>query len=350
MIQPIELGARLLGPDEPALVVAEVGINHDGDLSVAHRLIDEAADAGAGGVKFQNYKTEDFVLDRDLTWSYPGPSGMVTQSQYDMFKERELPQSALAELRSHAGERSLVFMSTPTSSDGVAELVAVGADAVKNGSDFLGHLPLIEDMARSGLPTVLSVGMATLGDIDDAVRAFRSAGGRELVLLHCTSNYPTAPSDVHLRKIPALLAAFGCPIGFSDHTEGVIAAAVAVSLGATFVEKHVTLGKDRIGPDHRFSSDPEELAELVEAVRTAEAALGTSVVGPADTEAAARLEYRLSCVAAADLGAGHVLTDGDLAFLRPGTGVAPRDRGWLVGRAVTRSVRLGEQITIDDVR
>lgn len=341
-MQPIQLPERSIGPGHPCFVAAEVGINHNGDLQLAKDAIDAAAEAGADGVKFQNYRTEDFISDRSLTYEYVSQGRTVVQSQYEMFKRCELPAQWLSPLREHCDRRGVIFFSTPTSREGIDELVGIGAPLLKNGSDFLGHLPLVRSMAESGLPTVLSTGMATLADIDEAVRAFRDAGGRELILLHCTSSYPTPPGDVHLKKIPALVAAFGCPAGFSDHTEGIVAAVGAVVLGACFIEKHFTLDRNLPGPDHRFSSDPDELRELVQAVRTIEQNLGQSAIRPVASETAGRCDYRLSCVAADELPEGSRITATNIAFRRPGHGLAPAAADWIVGRRLGRPLSKGE--------
>lgn len=344
------VGDRLIGPGAPCFIAAEVGLNHNGDLDLAHRLIDAAADAGADGVKFQNYRTDDFISDRSIIYEYVSSGQTIVESQYDMFLRYELPRSWLPELKEHCDERGLVFFSTPTSQDGIADLVEIGVLMLKNGSDFLGHLPLIEAMAQTGLPTVLSTGMATLADVDEAVRAFRRAGGEQLVLLHCTSAYPTPFSDVHLRKIPVLAQALGCPVGFSDHTVGSVAAVGAVALGACFIEKHFTLDKGLPGPDHRFSADPDEFKGLVDAVRAVEAALGESRYQPAASELESRREYRLSCVAAHDLPAGHLITRDDVVFRRPGTGVPPQGLDWIVGRRLVRGVNRGKVFAAEDFR
>lgn len=346
-MRPLDAGGRPIGPGQPCFVAAEVGINHNGDLALAHRLVDAAADAGADGVKFQSYRTEDFVSDRSLVYEYVSQGQTVVEPQFEMFKRYELAQDALLELRRHCDERGLVFFSTPTSEEGIDELVRVGAGLMKNGSDYLVHLPLVRAMARSGVPTVLSTGMATLAEVDDAVRAFRGAGGRELLLLHCTSSYPTPLEDVNLRRLPTLAAAFGCPVGLSDHTEGAVAAAGSVVLGGCFVEKHFTLDTGLPGPDHRFSADPAQLRELVDAVRTMEACLGSPEVGPVASELAGRRDFRLSCTAARDLGAGHVLAEDDLVFRRPGTGLPPAAADWLVGRRLAADVAAGTVLEPD---
>ncbi|MGO8998597.1 MAG: N-acetylneuraminate synthase family protein [Polyangiaceae bacterium] len=338
-----------IGPGRRCFIAAEVGINHNGDMDIARRAIEEAAAAGADAVKFQNYRTEDFLSDRTLTHAWTEADGTKhVESQFDMFRRCELSQAQLADLRAHCEDRGVVFFSTPTGEDGVRDLVRLGAPLLKNGSDYLVNLPLIRVMAGTGLPTILSTGMATLADIDDAVRAFREAGGTELVLLVCTSSYPTPSDQVHLRRIEAMRLAFGLPIGFSDHTLGTVAAVGAVALGAVMVEKHFTLDKTMPGPDHAFSSDPVELRALVEAIRTLEASLGDATLGPTASESMGRRDYRLSCVAARPLAAGSVLAEKDVAFRRPGTGLPPAGLSWLLGRAVRREVPAGHVLEPSD--
>jgi N,N'-diacetyllegionaminate synthase len=341
--------APQLGAGQPCFIAAEIGINHNGDLDLAHRTIDAAKTAGADAVKFQNYRTEDFVRDRSLTYTYRDNGRDIAESQYDLFKRCELDRAALAELFRHCRDIGLLPFTTPTSEGGIADAIAAGTALLKNGSDFLTHLPLIEAMAGTGLPTILSTGMSTLAEIDEAVRAFRAAGGRDLVLLHCVSAYPAPLAGVNLRKIPALAAAFDCPVGFSDHTEGVIAAAASVALGAVMVEKHFTLDRTLPGPDHWFSSDPVEFAELAGAIRAAEAALGHSRLGPIAEEIAMRETARLSCVAARALPTGHRLGPDDIAFARPGNGLPPKRANWLHERRLGHAVEAGHVFTEADV-
>lgn len=347
-MREVTIAGRKLGAGHPCFVAAEIGLNHNGDIELAKRSIDAAAEAGADGVKFQNYRTEDFLSDRSLTYEYISRGEKVREPQYDMFKRCELAPAALAQLRAHCEQRGVVFFSTPTSVEGVEDLVRVGAPLLKNGSDYLGNVPLVEAMGRTGVPTVLSTGMATLGEVDEAVRAFRGAGGRDLVLLHCTSSYPTPMEDVHLRKMTTLQAAFDCVVGLSDHTEGTVAAVGAVALGASFVEKHFTLDRNLPGPDHRFSSTPAELAELVAGVRAIERALGSSAPGPAASELHARSAYRLSCVASRPLRAGDLVERKDVAFRRPGNGLPPSALDWLLGHRLTRDVALGKAFDASD--
>lgn len=339
----VNIGQRRVGHDAPCYVVAEVGINHNGDMGLARKAIIAAKQAGADAVKFQNYRTEDFLSDRSLTYRYLSQGREVEESQYDMFKRCEFDRGRLAELARCCADVGVDFHSTPTGEDGIADLLALGAPVLKNGSDFLTHLPLVRAMGRTGLPTVLSTGMATLAEIDDAARAFRETGNDKLILLACTSRYPTPAAEVHLRRIPSLARAFGCPVGFSDHTEGTAAAVGAVALGACWVEKHFTLDRDLPGPDHRFSSDPQEFAALTRSIRFLEEALGSSRIEPTAAEASSRAGFRLSCVAARALPQGHRVEPEDVVFRRPGSGVRPDDAQTLViGRRLTQNLMAGQ--------
>ena len=337
----IRAGMRTIGADSPCFIAAEIGINHNGDLDLARRMIEAAARCGADGVKFQNYRTEDFLSDRTLVHRYTSRGREVVESQFEMFKRCELSPGALRELAGTARDCGVEFFSTPTGSEGIAELLDAGATLVKNGSDFLTHLELVRGMARCGLPTVLSTGMATLAEVDAAVAAFCEAGGTELVLLHCTSSYPTAPTDVHLRKLPELARRYARPAGLSDHTLGIHAALGAVALGAVFVEKHFTLDRDLPGPDQSMSCDPDELRALVAGVRELESMLGCSDIGPTAAEAASRASFRLSCVARHDLDAGSKLEPASIAFRRPGTGLPPAAIDRIAGCTLARPVRRG---------
>ena len=345
----LKIGDHLVGPGHPTYLVAEIGINHNGDTGLACRMIEAAASAGADAVKFQNYRTEDFVLGRDLTYTYETPTGTKAEPQFDMFKRCELSRDDLGALKAHCDNLGIGFHSTPTSVKGINDLIKLGTPVLKNGSDYLTHLPLVRSMGETGLPTVLSTGMATLEEIADAVEAFRATGNPQLVLLHCTSAYPTPPDQLHLRKMTSLRRAFGCPVGLSDHSAGVTAAIGAVALGACWIEKHFTLDKSLPGPDHRFSVDAEEFAVLVAGAREMEASLGSARLGPADAEALGRREFRLSCAAVHDLRAGSCLRAEDLGFCRPGTGLAPALGGILVGRKLRRDVGAGEVLSLADV-
>lgn len=346
---PISLGSRSIGPGQPCFIIAEASINHNGDMALAHRIIDAAVEAGADAVKFQNYRTEDFILDRSITYEYVSQGKRIVENQYDMFKRGELSRQRLRELKEHCDRLGVVFLSTPTSEEGIEDLVNIGTLMLKNGSDYLGHLPLIQAMARTGLPTMLSTGMATRSEIEDAVSAYRGAGGAGLILLHCVSSYPTPAEEVHLKKIPAIAEAFKCPVGFSDHSWGVLAAIASVALGACVIEKHFTLDKNMAGPDHRFSADPAELRALVEGVRVLEKNLGSAAIQPIAAEMTGRRDYRLSCVAAKNLSKGVSLSKSDIVFRRPGTGLPPKALSSLLGKKLSRNIKQGAAFSAEDI-
>lgn len=332
------------------MVVAEIGINHNGQEDLAHRLIDAAADGGADAVKFQHYAADDFVSSPGLTYEYLNAEGQtVSVLQREMFEHFELGFESLPRLVAHCRARNVFFSSTPTSPHGVDELARAGADFLKNGSDFITAADVVKAMAVTGLPTAISIGMATKAEVASAVEAFRAAGGTELMLLQCTSAYPTHPKDVHLRKIPALREAFGCSAGLSDHTRGHVAAVGAVALGAAMIEKHFTLDHALPGPDHRFSADPHELESLVRAVREIEQELGSGTIEPAEVELDSRKQFRLSCVASRDLPQGQRLSLKDVRVSRPGTGVPPNQRNALLGRILLRALTRGEPIRYEDL-
>lgn len=333
---------------ERCLVIAELGLNHNGDMELACEAIQAAAAAGADGVKFQNYRTEDFITDRSLEIAYISRGRPITEPQYDLFKRCELNRDKIGMLKEECDRLNILFISTPTSADGVRDLLAIGAPLLKNGSDYLSHLPLIRCMGESGLPTILSTGMGTHEEIAEAVRAFRDTGNEQFVLLHCTSLYPTPPEEVNLARMPALADEFGCAVGYSDHTQGTIAAVGAVALGACIIEKHFTLDRNLPGPDHRFSMDPPELAELARQVRLMSRSLGSPQIAPAAAEWPSRDEYRLSCVAAEVLAAGRCLRAEDIAFRRPGTGMRPGLADRLIGRVLRHEAVRGHVFTDED--
>ena len=345
----VKVAGREIGLGRPCFVVAEIGINHNGDMDLAKREIDAAVAAGADAVKFQSYRVEEFLSNRNLTFTYTSQGQLVTEPQYDLFKRCELTTEALTELKRYCDKRRVIFQSTPMSPQGVRDLVDIGAPMLKNGSDALNHLPLIRAMGESRLPTIISTGMATIADIDEAVRAFSATGNRNLVLLHCISAYPTPVVETNLARIPSLAQVFGCPVGFSDHTQGDLAAALSVAFGACLVEKHFTLDHDLPGPDHWFSVTPIELQALVKSIRDAEAMIGTAALGPTPSEREGRREYRLSCVAASDLRQGHRLSTVDIAFGRPGHGVSPAQACLLSGRVLRQDVQQGHVFVLEDL-
>lgn len=331
-----------------SMIIAEVGLNHNGELDLARRSIEAAAKAGCDAVKFQNFRTEDFIQDQTRTLTYKSQGKEVTESFYELCKRNEFKPEWMGELKSLSDDLGLTFLSTPTSEEGIRDLKDAGCKYVKNGSDYLTHLPLLRAMADSGMHVIVSTGMADDDDITSALGALGPALPDRVTLLHCTSNYPTAPENANLRRMTALADRYGLAVGFSDHTEGWQAMVQAVTLGAVMIEKHFTLDRNLPGPDHWFSSTPEEMAKLVNEVRRAEACLGDATIKPAKGEMAIRDEYRIGLIATRDLAAGDSLTEDMVAFRKPGRGLLPRDLPDYLGRRLSAAVEKEHPLSAGD--
>lgn len=344
--------------DRPrTFVIAEAGVNHNGDAALALRLADAAKAAGADAVKFQTFRAEDVVSTQAPPADYQRTNTGAT-SQFDMIKALELDEAGHRAVADHCARIGIEFFSTPFSPQAVDQLVGLGVRRIKLPSGELTNAQLLRHAAATGLPLLLSTGMATLDEVRTAVgwiEAVWAARGRPkaqpaLVVLHCTSAYPAPAEALNLRAIGTLAAAFpGVPVGYSDHSQGIEAALGAVALGATVLEKHLTLDKAMAGPDHRASADPAEFATLVRSVRALEPMLGDGRKQPHPIEANTRDVARRSVVALRDLAAGAVLQPADLVLRRPGTGIAPAELDTLAGRRLRRAVGADTPLQWDDL-
>ena len=334
MVDELVLDGKKIGSGHPCFIIAEAGVNHNGDLEMAHRLIDAAVDAGADAVKFQTFTTERVISRSAPKANYQVETTGGTESQFDMVKALELPGEAFAQLMAHCQERNILFLSTPFDHESVELLAGLGVAAFKIASGEITNLPLLEHVARNGKPMIVSTGMAAIGEVETAVRTIEEAGNPAIALLHCVSNYPAEPSDVNLRAMDTMARAFGVPVGYSDHTLGLEVPLAAVALGASVIEKHFTLDSSLTGPDHRASLEPDELARLVSGIRTVQESLGHGRKEPAASEASTASVARKSLVAARALTAGTVLTADMIDIKRPGNGLPPSVRLNLVGRTV----------------
>ena len=342
-VRPLLLGGRAVGPGHPCFVIAEAGVNHDGDPALAHRLVDVAADCGADAVKFQTFDPAALVSARAEAAPYQRRRGAADQG--DMLAALTLPESAWGELAAHAGERGLLFLSTAFDLGSLDLLLALGMAAIKVPSGELDHLGFITELASRGLPMIVSTGLGSLDEVAAAVDAATAAPG--LALLHCVTAYPAPAEASNLRAMVTLRDAFALPVGWSDHTEGSVTAVAAVALGASILEKHLTTDRTRSGPDHAASADPDGFAAYVAAVRAAEASLGDGVKRPAEAEAENRVHARRSWHAVRDLEAGATIGEGDVRLLRPATGLPPAAEP--VGRVVARRVEAGRALTAEDL-
>jgi len=341
------IGNCPIGSNYEPFVVAEVGINHNGDLDRALEMIHVAKNAGCDAVKFQTFRAEEFVNDPSQMFTYRSQGEMVTESMLTMFQRYELPESTWPVIKEECAKAGIMFFSTPQNRTDLDVLLKIGVPAIKVGSDDFTNLPLLQSYAETGLPIVISTGMSDLAEAHQALEAIGGLDGYPVILLVCTSQYPTPPDDTNLARISTLRAAFPMiPIGFSDHTSGPVASALAVALGAVFLEKHFTLSHDLPGPDHWFSEDPVGLTEWVEGIRTAYRMMGSPLVRPTTVERVNKAEYQRHLVAAHDIQAGDIFTENSIALRRVtgGRGFPPSFMEYLLGRSAPREYKMGEPL------
>lgn len=330
-------------------VVAEAGVNHNGDPALARRLIDEAAAAGADAVKFQTFRADRVVSPSAPKAAYQTANTGGAQSQLEMIRALELDGEQFAHLKAHCARRGILFLSTPFDEDSADLLRGLGVPAFKVPSGEITNLPLVRHVGGLGRPVILSTGMATLEEVGRAVDTLSAAGCPGLAILHCVSDYPAAPEDTNLRAMATLREAFGVPVGLSDHSEGIEIALAAVALGAAVIEKHVTLDKALPGPDHRASLDPGELRALVAGIRKVEAALGDGIKAPRPAEADTSAVARRSLFLRAGLGAGEDIRADNLVALRPAGGIPPDELERVVGRRAARDLEAGAMLRRSDL-
>jgi N-acetylneuraminate synthase/N,N'-diacetyllegionaminate synthase len=345
-------GGLLIGPKEvgrSVVVVAEAGLNHNGNLKRALRMVDEAARTGADAIKFQTFRTERVV-------SHSAPKAVYQRktsrgkTQLDMLRSLELSQADFVTVSRRARERRVMFLSTAFDCESADFLDSIGVPAFKIGSGEITNLPFLEHVARKGKPIILSTGMSYLEEVRDAISAIHSQGNDRIVLLHCVSSYPANPEDSNLRAIQTLRDTFNVPVGFSDHTMGTEIAIAAAALGAVLIEKHFTLSRKLRGPDQKASLEPKEFAQMVRGIRLVEQAQGSGVKAPTKEEEKMRLVARRSIVSSVNIREGQLISEDMVDFKRPGTGICPKDIRLLLGKRAAHNIRRDEVLTWDMVK
>jgi len=336
------VGERRIGVGAPVFVVAEAGVNHNGDVGLALALVDAAAECGADAVKFQTFRTDALVSRAAPKAGYQAETTGAGESQRDMLARLELSLEDFARVQERCAKRGVVFFSAPFDEASADALERLGVPLFKVPSGEITNAPYLAHVAAKRRPMIVSTGMSTLAEVAEAVAAIRAAGDPPVALLHCVSAYPAPPAEMNLRAMDTLRERFGVPVGLSDHTLGLAVALAAVARGAAIVEKHLTLDKAMPGPDHRASLDPGEMAALVRGIRTVESALGDGDKRPTPSELDTRRVARKSLVAARALRAGERLTADAVAVKRPGTGIPPAELDRAVGRRLRRDVAADE--------
>jgi len=377
-IRPVKIRDRFVGYGQPCFVVAEAGVNHNGDLKTAKRLIEAAKEAGADAVKFQTWMTEDIV-----TLKVPKPKYQETatgKSQYEMLRELELSDADFEELAEHARSTEMIFLSTPEGQECTDLVESLGVPAFKIGSADLTNHPHLAYVAKKGKPMIVSTGMATLQEVREAVEVIENAGNDKIILLHCTSAYPARLEDVNLLAMLTLRDELNLQVGYSDHTIGIGVAIMAVLLGASLIEKHLTLDKTLPGPDHKASLEPREFSRMVRAIKFAERKIATvsnlkdrlqeisdrvavekqvlegvgSVLGNA-TKRPAKLEEEMIVLARKYIVAKDAIEEGDvitadmLCIKRSGGGLEPKYLDRIVGKRARKTIEKEEPITFEKV-
>jgi N,N'-diacetyllegionaminate synthase len=346
IVKPFEINEHKIGPGHPAFVIAEAGVNHNGQLPLAKQLVDIAVDAGADAVKFQTFRAAQLASPTATKANYQKQTTAPGESQLEMLRQLELSEHAFRELQNHCRSRGIIFLSTAFDEQSVDFLASLDVPAFKIPSGEITNSPLLQDVAAKGKPVILSTGMATLAEIDEAIRCLTQAGAPQIALLHCVSEYPAHVSKMNLRAMATLSDCFGRPVGLSDHSLGIEVPIAAVALGASIIEKHFTSDKSLLGPDHSASLDSAELKMLVTAIRNVEVTLGDGVKQPTSEELRNAAVVRRSLVAAVDLEAGTSLEHFMVAFKRPGTGISVQILPYLIGRKLRRRVLAGAMLEL----
>ncbi len=339
----------LKGPDPRAIFIAEAGINHDGNIETAKKMVDAAVSAGADYVKFQSFKAEKLVTPNALTSTYIDAGSHKGESFRDLLKRLELTEEGHRILKAYCDKKKIKFLSTAFDAQSFDFLMQFKPDVVKVASGDLTNLPFLRHQAASKLPIILSTGMATLGEIEEALDAITKTGNTKIVLLHCVSWYPAEIETTHLRYMETLKKAFGYPVGYSDHTLGINVTIAARALGAVVLEKHFTMDSKQFGPDHAASIEPQEMTAMVKGIREIESALGSSVRQFGPKELGQRKVHRRSIIVSRPVKAGEKFSEKNLTIKRPGIGIKPKYWDDIINTKSSRALQPEEILAWSDI-
>lgn len=343
----IKLANKLIGKGEPCFIIAEAGVNHNGDVNIAKKLISVAKKTGADAVKFQTFKAEEIVTRSAEKAGYQKEMTSFNESQYDMLKRLELSEKDFEELSTLAHEKGILFMSSPFDKGSVDLLSELGVSAFKIPSGEITNFPLVKHIAKKGKPIILSTGMATLEEVEEALEIIREEGRNDIILLHCISSYPANIEDMNLKALVALGSIFKLPVGLSDHSLGITIPIAAAALGACVVEKHFTLDKNLPGPDHKASLESDELRQMIKAIRDVEKALGNGIKKLTSDEERIKKATRRTIMAKVDIPVGTVIAEGMLEVKRPGIGLEPKYLAMVIGKRTKQDIKENEPICLE---
>lgn len=342
----INLGNISIGQNQPVFIIAEIGINHNGDFQTAKEMVMQAINCGADGIKFQFFQAEEFMANKEHTYEYKVNGISKKESMYEMFKRLELSFDNYKELFDLIKKNNRIPIASVADSLSTKQALKLNSSIIKLASEDLINVNLLEYISKIDIPLILSTGMSDKFEIENALSILNK---ENIALLHCVSLYPATIEELNLKKIEELKQ-FNNIVGFSDHSEGTLATIIAVSLGAKIIEKHFTLNKNDNGPDHSFSSNPKEFTELILAIRKTEKALGNNELKPSKTEAKIRNSYRRSIVAAKDLQENELITEQKINYKRPGYGLKPYEKGKIIGKKTKTSILKDQMITLKDIK
>ena len=348
MMQKIKIKNFSIGVNEPIFIIAEVGVNHNGNIDVAKKLIDVAKESGANCVKFQTFVTDEVISKNTPLAEYQKNSTNVS-SQYELVKNLELSENDFLELKNYTEKSGLIFLSTPFDLHSVNLLDRINVDAFKISSGEITNKSLIEKISTYKKPIILSTGMSNLDEISEAINWITQNGCTSLAILQCTSNYPTELSNCNLSTISTLSEKYHVPIGFSDHTLDSLASIVAIGLGVKIIEKHITLSKDMSGPDHKASLEPHEFKSFVNQIRLAESILGDGIKKCLPCETNVKLVARKSLVVIDDMKKGEILTIDKIAIKRPGTGIEPKYIEQILNKKLKNEIKKDQILRWNDI-
>jgi len=346
-LQTVKISDKVIGPGHPVFIIAEIGVNHNGEIELAKKLVLAAKKAGADAVKFQTFKADKLATAQAEKAAYQKQHDYGQEKQLAMLKQLELSEEVFVQLKDFSESQGILFLSTPFDEESADFLERIGIPAFKVSSGDLTNLPFLKHIAVKKKPLLLSTGMAYLNEIKEAVDCILAEGNNEIILFHCTSNYPPSIEDINLLALKTLRKKLNLPIGYSDHTLGDVAAVAAAALGAIIIEKHITLDCSLPGPDHRASMEPAEFSEMVKKIRIVERLLGSSEKKPVPAEEEIRLVARKSIVARVNITKGTKLTRDMLMLKRPGTGIPPKYLEQIIGCKVNRDIAIDETFTFE---